>query len=158
MRNIFQHTSKEKANWIHYSTSMLSWQLNINSTIEFAVCEAPNFLPAWQLAWHEVYVRLLNMLECGKCEKYKCMQFKMYRVFCFSTCILYTVLSHASLMTNFKHGKLLDVRNWLKQVPWQLHAKQPRYYSVAFLSANSMWMYYSFFSMHKAITCSNIAV
>ena len=30
-----------------YSASMLSWQLIINSSVEFVVCEVWDFFPAW---------------------------------------------------------------------------------------------------------------
>ena len=48
---------------------------------------------------------------------------------CVSECMPFSVsvLFRASVTPNFKYGKLLHARNWLKQVPWRLHVKQPSY-------------------------------
>ena len=52
-----------------------------------------------------------------------------------------SVLSHASVTPNFKHGKLVHAHNWLKQVPWWLDVKRPSY--SCFVHGTLMWISYS---------------
>ena len=101
----------------------LSWQFIINSSFELAGMQSAELLACmalvmrivmWTPNLSQVLKKALDMLECGKCERYavqKCMT------------LFVSVLSYAPVTPKFKHGKLLHACNWLKQVPWRLHVK-----------------------------------
>ena len=78
---------------------------------------------------------------------------KMRQV-CHSKCMTFSVsvLSHASVIPNFKYGKFLHARNWSKQVPWRLHAKWLSY-SHLFLHTNLMWMHYTLYWWFSSNQC-----
>ena len=122
-----------------YSVSTLSCHFIINSCVDFAVCEVQNFSPAWHKKHKVVGVSMLSQALTKAAGRAR-MQ-KMWKV-CHSKCmaLFISVLSHASVIPNFKYWKLLHAHNLSKQVPWQLYVKQLSY---SRLHANSTWMHYS---------------
>ena len=124
----------------HDSASTLSWQFIINSSVEFAVCKVWNFSPAC----HQKHrVRGIFMSSKALTKATGCA--RMWKVHvCHSKCMVFSVsvLSHALVTLNFKYGKLLHARNWLKQVLWQLIACKMAELFLFFLHANSTWSHY----------------
>ena len=94
---------------MYCSVSMLSWQFIINPSVEFAVCEVRNFFCEWRKKHRFTgismssqaltIVRLLDVLECGKCEKYAIQKVWNFLLQYFSVLQRLQILSMASSFT-----------------------------------------------------------